>query len=342
VAALEKSFALALDTTLVKLGKTPEQILQGQLEFTQLPWQVPPIIVDAALGGRKLQEYFDEPMKLNEKAFYTFWLDAMQGLMDNPSKTFGLQGYRRLVGVTREHAGIRLLRFSKPEGFPDKITDYAGAILSLECAHACRVAGLAREFCNTDSDYWVVTHSGYEIGVRNGLPISGAERWDTSVSGIVQELLRMPRGDVFYGCDYDLVSRLRSFLHAEKHRLLEFEAADWALQALRVLLQQRHSPNLLRQVQRLETTKRVFGARLEAFREADGLMETSGYSDRQKLQVLKDTLVPEFLTRSRFSREIYPYNAEIPAVLSQAALWRVQGGLKALLRIEEALHADKI
>jgi hypothetical protein len=342
MAVLERSFALALESTLVKLGRTPDEILQGRLEFTQLPWQLPPIIVESTLGGRKLQEYFDEPMTFNEKAFHTFWQAAMQGLMDKPEKTFGLQGYRHLIGVTREHSGVRLLRFSKPEGFPQKITDYAGAILSLECAHACKVAGLAREFYDTDSDYWAVTHGGYEIGVRDGLPIAGADRWDTNVSGIVQELLRMPRGDVFYGCDYDLVSRLRSFLHEEKNRLLEFESADWALQAMRVLLRGRHSPSLLRQVQRLETTKQVFGARLEALREAVALVEANAYSDRQKIQILKETLVPEYLTRGKFSKHIYPFNAPIPAVLNQHALWRIKGGIGELFRIEEGLHANKI
>lgn len=338
---MEVLYIKALSPVLLKLKLSTRDILQGPLEYTDLPWHTPPLVSDAKLGDVPLQGLLDCAVRVNEESLYALWYGTMTNLMNMPNQVLGAYGYRGLHFALDAPHGERAIRLSRPQGFPGKIDEYAGAVLSLEVAHTCKLAGLAVAFHEGDSDYWVQTKSGYEIGVRNGLPIVGGDQWDTSFEGFVPELLRRPRGDAFYGCDYDLIARLRSFLHTYRSRIPEdFEAADWLLQALRVLAYGRHLPRLLSAVRRLGEVREEGGTRLEDLKSCMEIMQAGNLSDRQKISALKGLLVPNHLGKTAFSRRVYPYHAGVPAVLRPLAAGRVRGNIEDLYRIEEALYAE--
>jgi hypothetical protein len=326
--------------TFSRLGLSQDEILTGQLAHTDLVWQVPPIICDMRLGKLTLQDYMRAPLHVNEEAFYYFWLEAMAMLRNKPSSVITKKGYKGLLVALREWRGDKSLFLSRPEGFPSATIDYAGAILSLECAYIMQLGGWAAEVHESNDDYWVKTASGYEVGVRGGFPIVEREQWDISAKGFVPDLLRLPRGDVFIGCDYDLVSKLRSVLHLHREAVRDFDAVDWALQALRVLSGGRNLPLLSRGIAGLRGAILGNKARLACYQEATTIMGLPGYSDRQKLTLLKSMLVPSHLTKAQFSQQIYSYGTQIPVVLTEKTVHKIQVNLEHLYNLEREMYAE--
>lgn len=325
-----------------RLGVSQETLLTGQLLHTDLVWQVPPIMPDLTLNGLPLWELFDVPIMASEIGVYDFWATSMEAMRNSPRKVYTRLGYKGARTVMRASSGERQHWLSIPDGFPDRVTEFAGAIFSMECAHILKQAGYAKALVSTESDYYVETQSGFFVGVRDGLPIEGATDWDTSVKGLVPELLGQWRGASYQGCDYDLVSKLRSALWEHRNRVPEFEAVDMVMQALRVLSHGGTLPKLQHGVLALDTTKSVSRNRLVVLREAQALVSQHGASDRAKILGLREMLVPVCLNKTNFSKVIFPYNREVPAMLTAAFMRGLSDNLRELIHIEETRSAVKI
>ena len=337
MARLIESLGAALLPVFRRLGVTKETVT-GPLEHTDLVWQTPPMTSELMLGKFPVWELFDVALQVQEEAFYAFYSNVMEHLHNKPEKVCDLSGYKNLsVAMRYTKTDERRYWLSVPEGFPREMTPYAGAIFSLECAHILKLAGLAVEFTETESDYYAITANGYEVGVREGFPILGEESWDVSIEGMVPEFLSLPRGNTFEGCDYDLVSKLRSTLWEHKAECPEFEAADLLLQALRVLA----NGNRLKGLQSglLDSRKQAaHSVKATAYKEAIDLAAAPALSDRQKINALRSLLVPCCINISKFSKSIYDYGRDPPAMLSRGQMARVQQNLQTMLDNEEASY----
>lgn len=321
-----------------RLDVSSETLLNGPLTHTKLTWQAPPIICDDLFNGIPLWEYFDVGLPLEEEGFYVFYHETIEQLYKNTSKVVRPSGYAAASTVLRCHGRERAYWLSLPEGFPGALAETAGAVFSLECAHLFKLSGKATLVVETDNDYWVRTKAGYEVGVRNGLPILNAGDWDADMSGLVPDLLRMPRGEPFIGCDYDLVAKLRSYLWDQRDSLTvgDFTAADYALQALRIIGMGNVTPILLALVNTLKDRPKRSARRMQVLQTCMELLESNSVSDRQKLLGLRDLMVPELIGRPAYSANIYPYGKVPPAMAGDSVMQRVRTNLEILVEKEKS------
>lgn len=324
---------------LVKIGLTEQDVLGGAFLQTDLPWQVPPLVIEAPLFGAPLSEYIDFPMYVHVDHMINLFSDTLQDLRNAPAKVITHEGYKA-VGNVLPHvrAMHRGLYFSLPDGYPQRVSDYAGVTLALECANLLRINSRLTSFVSDEDNYYATLPSGIEVGVRDGLPTIGAEQWDLPVSGMVQELLRTPRGAVWEGCDYNIIAKVRDVAHRYKDSIKEFEAVDWALQALRVM--DADKP-LLRTVKGIKRVAFEREGRMVTLRDAVTVSLAQGMTDRQRIDALRNMLVPDIVKPAQFTKLIYNYYKVPPPVLAASSLVRIQQAVRGLLENEEMLYAKE-
>lgn len=339
----DRSLAWTLSRAVVESmsasGVSQDDFLTGPIKETSLPWQVPPLHVMAPLMKFPLQSYLDRPTWINADELYNLWTDALMLLRHQPLKVLTELGNYRAASVAIPHIKVpeRRMRLSVPEGFPHGVSDQTGAMLSLEVAHLFRDNAQIKSFWYDENSYYAVLPDGREVGVKDGLPTIGAEEWDVSVEGIVQEMLEAGRGEVWEGCDYDIIAKTRSLLHEGRFKFPEQDGLDWALQALRVL---DGRSALLRAIQSARAMLYMQGVRRARLKEAHEVAHRVTISDRARIETLRALLVPEVLTATQFSKRVYAYAAAVPVILSPAVLARVREGVDQLVQEGDAYAVE--
>lgn len=334
---LAKVLSRHIVEALVMIGLTQDEILSGQIEFTNLPWQVPPLVVEATLFGTPLSEFIDQSVYVSTDDLATLWSDALAGMKNAPDKVVTHEGYRatsKAIPSTKKHE--RPLYLSVPEGFPGGITDLAAVMLSLECAHLMRHNSKLTGFVSDEDNYYAILPTGLEVGIKNGLPSMYGEIWDLPVTGMVQEMLRTPRGSIFEGCDYNIIAKVRSLAYTFHESIRDYEAVEWSLQALRVIEGDKELLDAIRNVKKVAYNRKI---RHEALEQALHVINQLSITDRQRLETLKHLLVPEVITSGQFSKTIYPFNKLPPPVLAEKVLNRIRQAVTELHHQEESLYA---
>lgn len=322
---------------LVQINLSSSDVLGGAIVHTMLPWQVPPLVIEAPLFGAELSEYLDRPTTVSVEGLVNLFSDALCDMRNAPRKVLTAEGYRGLHhALPNIRSSERHMSFSMPDGFPGAIGDYAGITLALECAHLLRTNTKVSDFVSDDDNYYAVLPDGMEVGVKDGLPSVWYEQWDIPANGIVQELLRQPRGALWEGCDYNVISQVRSVITVYRKHLKDFEALDWVLQTLRVIGGERE---LLSALRNLKLVAYERAARLATLKDAVQLANAMSITDRQRIEALKNALVPDILTPQQFTKQLYSFYRVVPPVVAPKVLLRIQEGVQALLDQEEILYA---
>jgi hypothetical protein len=267
------------------------------------------------------------------------WSDALLNMKNNPDSVISVDGGFRATSyaIPNVRSNERQLHLSMPEGFPGAVTDTAVSMLCLECAHLLRTNARIDHFVNDDSNYYAVLYDTKEVvGIKDGLPALFADQWDISVEGIVQEMLRTPRGEAWEGSDYNIVSKVRLLIHKYAKSFRDFEALDWALQTLRVV---DGHVELLSAVRAIKKVAYSRAARLKLLEHCVEVLFRLSMTDRQRIESLKGMLVPEIMSSGKFSKMIYPFYAVPPALLSEKVLVRIRLAVQALYEEERRLYA---
>ncbi len=296
--AVARSFAAA---DLLHEDRYPERI-----ENTRLPWNVPALMPTASLDGEDLAIFYDSPVKVEAQALHAFWEKTLHDMWNKPEGTLtggAYAGLQRLLKTTK--LGVRVLRFAQPPGYPGQFELRAGVQLSLEVAHLAYISLPIFKRVWTLDDYYVIASTGQQFGVRAGRPIVDSP-WDFDASGSVMELLESPRGPTTYDCHYDEIAALRSVLHSHPDAFgAEFDGLDNALQALRYLSWGSYCPSLTTAMQTTPVDMKMWARREALLRDALDVMRSNRLNDKQKLQTLRQTLVPDVLTPSRFKAGVF-------------------------------------
>lgn len=296
-------------------GFSPAQLLQGPVEITDLSWQAPPLHAECMLNGQPLATYLDAPIAVDLGQLHKFYSEGLYYLRNSPEEIASVHGFKRTTKVLpRASAGERNLIFPLPEFWPEG-GPTTGQAFAMDAAWLCMTSvSETTELVSDDNNYYAVTPKGV-IGVVDGRPSLYANIWDIDCSGMVQSMLTMPRGLASVGCHYDLIDRMRSILHKEMDRFTDFEGTDWGLQALRILADGETCKPLLTSVQGMAV--RVFkrNARDTALKEAIAVMEDWHYTDRTKIAMLFDILVPDHFTLKQFCVKIIDVESVLPSVL---------------------------
>lgn len=329
----------AVAQVFARLGISVEELLSGPLRITELDWQVPPLRSEIPLNKTPFYQYMETSVKVNEEAFESFWGDTMYD-MRNRTQTVWLKGtYRRAYDSLNMDRATMRYWLAQPDGAPAQIGDYVGAVFSMECATILLMAGGGVELVSNSDDYYVKTLAGREVGVRGGLPIIGGEEWDISVAGIVPELLEQSRGSISTACDYDIIAKVRSTLWERRFEIVEFDGAELALQALRVMDGGKY---LLQALRGLKTQVKRNTTRISVLKSGLRTLNDPGLSDRQKLTTVKEALVPEALSKGEFSNLIYNYSAPLPPNVPLKKMKQAVANLEHALQQEEDRYANKV
>lgn len=335
---LEYTLARAVVDSMSSCGVAQDDFLTGAIKITNCSWQAPPLVSKAPLMRLPLDAYLDVSTWINVDHMYNLYYEGMSLLRNGPDKVLTPDGqYRRgSLALPQLKSNVRALLLSTPDGFPGGVSDYAGVVLSAEMAHLLKNNAKLAEFREDDNNYLAVLPDGREIGIKDGLPAVNSEEWDIPVTGMVPELLEMPRGAIFEGCDYDIISKARSLVAEERFRLPERDAIEMALQALRIM---DGGKSLLRAVQSQKTVAYSRNRRLKVVREAREVAYRYGISDRARIDTIRGLLVPEFMGAGKFTKHVYPYSAVVPALLAEKVLTRLRTNLDALVEQEEQKYA---
>lgn len=337
MASLVSSLIRPVVKALAATGLSQKDLLSGAIEFTDLPWQAPALNCTAKLGGVPVSQYLDtHHPRLRVDGLVDFWDNALVQLRFAPMRVAEEDGWRAAsYALPDSKPGERALWLSMPEGFPSTVSEYEGITLSMECAHLLRIGGQYADFVTDEDNYHAVLADGRIVGVKDGLPARHADQWDLPVTGMVQELLMLPRGRTSTTCDYDLIAKLRSVVWSRQAQLAEFEGIDWALQTLRVLSHGAQLPEVLRSVSVFDANKRISARRVQVVKEALDLMGVVSISDRSRMIAIRSLLVPEVLSISKYRSRIYSSD-DIPAALSPKIIAKINERLQLLLEEEQS------
>lgn len=315
-------------------GVTQKELLGGSIEHTELVWQAPPLRSDIMLHGAPVTDYVaSRPPHVRVHDLHRMWVEVMRTIRNGPYKVCDQHGYRALSYCmpTATH-GERLYWLTRPEGFP-QVDEYVGARLSMEVANLVSIACPVVEMVSDADNFYVVTDDGYELGVRDGLPLVEGDQWDLPVAGMVQDLLSISRGVPFIGCDYDLIAKLRSVAWTHREMVQDFDGVDMALQALRILANGKHLPELHSAITTLESQRKVDDHRCKVILEALEVSEAFTISDRARVLAIRALLVPEILTPAAFKRRVFSGDT-IPPALAGRSREKLREGLHLLLQEE--------
>jgi hypothetical protein len=324
-----RDIAAAVTQAFEKAGFTPADLLQGPIGLTDLAWQTPPLRTTAMLAGLPFTSYVDYPLNMDASAFYDFYSQTLYDLHDDPGRVCGAQGYRRwqffAAGVP---LGERQLRLPVPQGWPNQMETTTGHLFAAECAELAHTSITCGDLIEDDSNFYVETEHG-EIGIVAGSPSIYGDLWDSDVSGTVPLLTTQNRGLLDTNCMYDILARVRSVLYENMGRFVEFEGLDYALQTLRVMTSGRLCSELLAQIQGMSVKAFKQKRRLAIVEECLEVMSAWRFSDREKLGVIFEKLVPEVMNMSEYQRKVYdPYR--MVTVLQAATEQKIVNRLKYL------------
>jgi len=315
-----KSLASAVTLAFSRACLTPEEANNSVLVYTDLPWSNPPLLCDSPLDGVPLQWFLDTPMDVRE--LYAFWRTTLGELWHRKRHLIHKGAFTGLrFTAPKSSLGQRALRFSTPGGFPSEMGDMVGAEFSLEAAHTALISCAIKELVSDESNYYVVTAEGHTIGVKDGIPATPSD-WDIPVTGMVQEMLRMTRGNADYTCMYDHLARSRSLLHEYRNRFPDFGAVDYALQALRKLSLGAYCPALVASALSAPLEAQVLEAKALAMRQALDVMQAD-INDRAKIRTLEELLVPLVVKKTVFAQRIYNINQPIPFAVRPEAMTKI-------------------
>ena len=321
---LEATLSELIVEALSQIGLVQEDILDGPFNHKIMAWQVPPLIVEETLFGIPLTNYMTEVLTVRPVELYSLYTEALEHMRNGPSRVLSYEGYRAtsqaLPWVRVEE---RQLYLSLPDGFP-AVTDYAGVLLSLECAHMLRSTVKLEDFIEDDDNYCAVLEGGNRIGVIDGLPAYMPDIWDLPILGAVQEMLRTPRGAIFEGCDYNVTAKVRSVLCDWQATLRDYTALDWAVQTLRVIDGERALLKAIRNMRAVAFERKV---RLDNLHEVVRVVNQVSLTDRQRITTLKHLLVPDLMSVTEFSKKVYPFHSRIPPMVADKVLSRMQANV---------------
>lgn len=322
-----RQLAEAVAASFGAVGFTPADLLQGPINLTDLAWQAPALEPDCKLRGAPLTHYLDYPLGVDSRALYDFYSLGLYALAHGSERHLGPNGWAQLGAVFGgASSGERKCALSVPDRWPE-IDENAAIMFGLECAHVFKTSGKCLEFISGKDDYYAVTTWG-RVGIVEGRLSLMADYWDTSVAGFVQALLQQPRGIISTECHYDIIARLRSVLFEKADIFGEFEALDMALQTLRIWCAGSTPKELVHAVSQIsyETLKRR--TQMASYDQAIATMENWHLSDRVKIGMLIEILVPTCMPQNLFNKVIINMHSTLPPVLHSRVEQRIRARLK--------------
>jgi hypothetical protein len=331
--------AKAVASAFQSAGFAPADLLKGQITITDMPWQAPPLRSTAPLGGLPFSAYLDSPIPVNTAKVYEFYGQTLALLRHAPDEVADETGYKVLSRVL-PHAGSgdRRLALPLPEGWPAG-ESFMGPMFALEVAHLLRTSASGLLDFVEDADNYYVEIAQGKVGIVAGYVSMCADDWDISSAGMVPALLEMPRGQVTTTCLYDTIARLRSALYEAPEKFQEFEGVDLGLQTLRILSDGQICRDLQQAIEQMSLVAFKRRLKVETYRKAIEIMEDWHLTDRVKISMLQELLIPSYMHLELFSRKILDPRRIMPSVLSTKTEQRV---LKVLRHeMEKASYADK-
>ena len=330
-ANLTRQLAEAVASAFEVAGFAPADLLKGQIHFTDLPWQAPPLHATAKLAGVPLHEYLDCPLPVDSAKLYDYYDAGLSLLHCGPEEITDSTGYKGLRwALPGLRPGERNLVLPLYDGWPAGDTN-TGPIFALEMAHLFRTSAEdVQDFVEDDDNYHAVTPHGV-VGIVDGFVSVQAENWDMSLAGAVPAMLEQPRGLLTTTCAYDTIARLRSALYEAPEKFTEFVGVDLALQTLRILSNGHLCRELQAAVEQMSRAGFRRRAKIEAYKQAIGVMEDWLLSDRTKIGMLQEILMPTHMNLQMFSRVILDPKKVLPAVLSARTEQRILHALRERL-----------
>lgn len=300
-----QSIAKAVAAAFAASALTAEEKSPGKIEITDLPWAAPPLVSTVMLGGAPLQDYLGVPMALEEDTLFRFWTETLEQMWYRPSRVMKRGTYANCGwAMPKVKLGQRALLFSQPVGFPSHLDELSGALFSIEVAHAAATSLPVHDVVSDENNYYADLANGRRIGIVDGRPACESN-WNMSVAGQVPDLLTMTRGEADYHCLFDQIASLRSVLNVHRKRFPHnFEALEYALQALRLLTLGGHCPELVSEMRLQPLDMAAVRRKERALRDAIEVLDVE-MSDRSKLQVWHSLLVPEVLSPAGFKKNIF-------------------------------------
>ena len=341
-----RSLAKAVSAAFAASALSDEERNPGRIEITDLPWVAPPLLCRAPLGGVPLSDYLNVPVALDEAQLHRFWIRTLDDLWNRPSSARRRGMFANCSwAMPKLKLGQRAFLFSPPVGYPASMEMSAGAMFSIELAQAAANSLPVADVVSDNDNHYVELASGLVIGVRNGL-VACESPWSMDVAGMVPDMLETTRGEADYTCRFDQLAMLRSVLNVHRRRFPEFQGIDYALQALRILSLGGHCPELMTEMRLAPVDMPRMRAAEQALRDSIELVDTLTVSDRSKLQIWHNLLVPEVISASKFKHHIFA-GAQYPFSLAQTKLeaikaWLIQQyqALPANLQREGVCKAD--
>ncbi len=326
VAALAKAISIAFAAS----SLTQEERAPRQIAFTDLPWTVPPLSTVLMLGKAELQSYFDTPITVRGNSLTTFWRNTLDMMYMSPQRLLKNGSHATARGtLAYTKPGVRAFRFSTPAGYPGLLSPDAGVMFSLEVAHTAYISMPIVDLVKDESNYYAVLADGETIGVKDGRPVN-SHQWDFDASGMVLDLLEMPRGLSTQECLYDQIASTRSLLHVHSDKFQQdFQALDYALQALRFLTLGGTCPELVTYTQVAPQNLRVVREKIAAVQDALQTMSMN-MADKYKLQSIEAVLVPLVMNISTFRKTVFA-SPHYPFTMDAGRTEKIQAVLSALL-----------
>lgn len=329
-----------LTPTFIALGLSASEVLTGRILHTDLIWQAPALDCAATVKGVPLREYLLPQVKVkNQEAFDAWMKKTLHRLRHRPAEVFDRQGYRGIKRALHAEHGAKRLMFSVPEGYPN-CGSYTAAIFCLEAAEVLKSAVHIQDIIDTEDEYYVITDEGLVVGIHEGKPTHGFQDYDAPLHGIVRELRQMPRGQVFQGCDYDLISKCRSVIYEYRQQIKDFDAMDAILQALRVIAGGSQIPALQTGIAKMRQAEERSRESLEVLAQCCELWALVAYSDLTKLNGIEALLVPGILTAGEFKAKVFRATATTPRILHRNTCKRITNNLNVLKEEEESYFAN--
>lgn len=333
-----KLLAEAVASSFEAAGYSSADLLQGQIVITDLVWQTPPLEVAELYWGVPFQDYLDYPLIVDSMKLHEFYTNGLFLLRHAPEEITTAEGYRGLSKVILNCLkGERKLALPLYENWPEG-EPHTGPQFALEVARLFKTSSdVVSEFVSDRDNYYVSTPWG-KVGITDGLVSHSADLWDVSCKGLVPGMLEQPRGKSSTECHYDVLARLRSALHQEPARFADFEMVDLGLQALRILSDGENC----REVQQAlsQMSAKAFKRRLKitAYQQAIDVMLSWSLTDRVKISMLQEILMPTYMSLPEFSRKILDPHKVMPAVLSRKTEARILQTLRSELSKVQRTH----
>lgn len=337
-----RALAKAVSAAFSASPLSDEERNPGRIDIADMPWVAPPLKTRATLGGVPVSDYLTVPVALDERQLHRFWIKTLDDLWHRPSSAMRRGVFANCAwAMPKVRLGHRAFLFSTPTGYPASLDMTAGALFSIELAHVAAASLPVQDVVSDTDNYYVILSDGTPIGVRNGLVICDSP-WDMDVAGMVPDLLETSRGEADYTCRFDQLAMVRSVLHTHRRRFEEFDGIDYALQALRILSLGGHCPELVTEMKLAPLDLPRLRQAERALRDCLATLDDMSISDRSKLSIWHNLLVPEVITASKFKQHIFN-GAQFPFSLAQAKLDSIRSWFEEQYksRIPEAMRQLK-